>query len=118
MRQQGVARGIEHFAKGRVLGLSSEPPAEARLGIDHAEIVQRKRRLVPAVHDQLLARVMLPVRMQVGPLGFRQRAKSRHHPLHPVPGVEHPGSHPSVPLLWSKTFSPTCSSAMLILSML
>ncbi len=49
--QQGVARRIEDRTKGTVLGLSTEGPAVSLRGIDHAHVIQRKRRLIPTVDD-------------------------------------------------------------------
>ena len=101
MGQQCVVRRIEHRPKGRVLGLSSEGPAVARLCIDHANVVQRKRRLVPAIDDDLLARIVLPIRLQVGLLRLRQRPNSRRHAVDPTISVERLRGHPRVPLVFS-----------------
>ena len=107
--QQGVARGIEQCAKGRVLSLTGEGPAVARPGIDHAHVVQRKRRLVPTVDYYALARIVPPVSLQVGLLRLRKRRKSAGQTVNPVAVVKRLRGHPRVPLILRSMVSITSS---------
>ena len=77
MSHQRMAHGIQRCAQGRIVCFFAEAPAVARPFIEYAQVVERKRRLVPTVDDSVRARIFAPIILQVGLLRFRQRGKSR-----------------------------------------
>ena len=89
--------------------LLAEAPAIARARIDHAQVVERKRPLVPPVDDDLLARIVPPIRLQVGLLRSRQRGKNRCQPVDLVVAVEFLRSHASLRPTTGPAVPRTCA---------
>ena len=66
----------------------AEDPTVARKGIEHSQVVQWKRRLVPPVDHDMLARIVPPIYLQERPLRRGQPGEPSREPLDPDSGFE------------------------------